>query len=163
MAGLMETLLARVDGEIELYDELLTLSGEKKDVIVNNDVKRLQEINARENLAVGRLQKSGRLREDAMKEISAVLNIGGEATLTALAEFLADKPDGQALDARIVRIKDKLTKLKALNAVNKSLLENALDYVDFSMNLIRNSAGGAVYDGAGNEIGENRTFFDARQ
>ncbi|GHU51503.1 hypothetical protein AGMMS49975_05110 [Clostridia bacterium] len=165
MAGLMDELVVTLETQLELYRELLKVSKEKKDVIVKNDTKTLQRLTSEENTIVGKLHKLDKKRIGTMFEIGTVLNIPDrEYTLSALCGLLqkSNKRDYERLFPLTDDTRSVLEELKNSNTHNKTLIENSLEYIEFSVNLIRTSDK-KFYDTRGEEIGLKSGFFDAKQ
>lgn len=77
---------------------------------------------------------------------------------------------GQEGEKELIAIRENmleiLPKLKSLNDQNQELLTISMDYVDFSINMIRASGGNSptYYDSLGNEINTlDKKMFDAKQ
>lgn len=166
MAGLMEQLIGVLDTQLANYDALLALSESKRDIIINNEAEKLQKITSEENTLVGKVQKLDKSRVSIMREIGVVLNIADKNyTLTHLSELIKGQAEYNTLIDLINGTKERLEKLKMINTQNKTLLENSLEYVDYSVNVLRSSvdAGKRFYDTSGDEIGPGGGFFDAKQ
>lgn len=168
MAGLMEQLTDILKQQAELYDRLIQTSTEKRQIIVENDIEGLQRITAVENVTVGRLQKLDKNRVSIMNEIAIVLNIRDKNyTLTDLAVIIKpNAPEEYELLAGLIdATREKLSELKKSNDQNAVLIKNSLDYIDFSVNMMRSSSSNTYYDSTGEEVGGNAGggFFDARQ
>ena len=166
MAGLVDALVSLLQKEAENCENLLALALEKKDVIVANDTEALQKITALENRIVGRNARLEKERQALVSDIAAVLNADVETlTLGALLQRIEGTPEHAALAAVRDRLRAAAGDLIAANNQNRLLVENALDYIDFSMNMLS----GAASDEAsylpfkGDAITANHMFFDARQ
>lgn len=164
MASLIEELLATLEEQKENYADLLVLSEEKINVIAKNDIEMLTKITKAESVIVGSNQKLDKKREECVKNIGIVLNHNpDELTLTKIANLINNLDEKSA----ILKIKDELEKilvsLKSKNEINNQLIESSLDYVDFSVNLMRQAAKGEV---TLSEIGEikqdNKNLYDTK-
>jgi len=142
MAGMMDQLIDILGEQTIRYEELLGLSQEKRDVIIENDVEALQKINHLENIVVSQNQRLEKKRQAVVSDMAIVLGQKEEElTLTRLIELMEGKAEQQPLiDARD-RIKTVLDELKDVNQQNGELVKNALEYIEFSTNLVRSSLG----------------------
>ena len=140
MAGMMEQLVEILAEQTERYKELLGLSLEKRDVIIANDVDNLQKINHLENLIISQNQKLEKKRQSLVADMAIVLNEKEEdLTMTRMIELMEGKEEQQMLiDAR-EGIKVVLDELHEVNQQNGDLVQNALEYIEYSTNLIRSS------------------------
>ncbi|MCL2617439.1 MAG: flagellar protein FlgN [Defluviitaleaceae bacterium] len=164
MAGLINELLTVLNEQAENYENLLALSHEKRQVLVQNDVKSLQKITNVENIIVGNNQRLEKQRVRITRDISTVLGKNeSDMTLSLLAELIARQEEHPALVAVAKRLRAAVDELKEVNDSNKALLAFSLDYVDFTMNLIRGAADGTPgFDEVSAADGRS-TLFDAKQ
>ena len=147
MAGLINELLVVLNDQAENYENLLGLSQEKHEVLVQNDVKSLQKITNVENIIVGNNQKLEKKRVKIIRDISMVLGRKeDEMTLTLLAELIKQQEEYAPLVEVSQRLRSVVDQLKEANESNKTLLALSLDYVEFTMNLIRGASSDGVPD-----------------
>ena len=166
MAGLISNLIDVLNEQTQCYHELLLLSEQKKDGIIKNDLSALQAVNASESTVIGKSQRLEKMRADLAKDIADVLNTKeSDLTLGKLVEMIQGQPEYEALFQAREDIKKVVEELKERNDRNKILLSNSMDYVDFSINVIRSSMDTSLmtYDKRGQEIDNRRNFFDAKQ
>lgn len=164
MAGLINELLDILHEQAQRCEELLGLSQEKRGVIIANDVESLQKITHLENLIVSQNQKLERKRTAVLKDIATVLNKKeNELTLSVLAELMQGQEEQSAIVEVGERLRRTLHELSDVNAHNASLIQNALDYIDYSLNVIRSSASNsAFFTAKGEQITDGTPFFDAK-
>ena len=165
MAGMINQLISLMNEQANRYEELLGLSREKKDAIIANNVDELQKITHLENLIVSQNQKLERKRLSVLKDIASVLNKNeAELTLTALIELMQDHDEQRELTAVGERIRNTLGELAEINAHNGSLIQNALDYIEFSLNIIRSSVtqDPSFYTAKGEQMADTPNIFDAK-
>ncbi len=165
MSGIIYELLDVLKEESKLYDELVDLSKIKKDYVIKNDTDNLKELTSKENLMAGKIQRLERKRLSLIKDISYVLNEKeSNITLASLANIISDKPESQELKNVAEHLKQTLSELKQLNEQNRVLIENALEYIDFSMNVIRSTfdAQPTVFSAKGEQITPGGNLFDAK-
>jgi len=165
MSGLITELVNVLVEEADLYKELVNIAGQKKELIISNRVDELKATTSQENTTAGKIQRLEKKRLSLICDIANVLNEKeANITLTALANIISDQPEAESLNKVAARLKDSLTDLKELNDQNKVLIENALGYIDFSMNVMRSSLDGApvVYSASGEEISSGHTLFDVK-
>ena len=142
MAGMMDQLVEILDEQTKRYEELLGLSLEKRDVIINNDVETLQKINHLENLVISQNQKLEKKRQALVADMALVLGQKeNELTLTLMIELMEGKAEQSSLMEARDRIKSVLDELHEVNQQNGQLVQNALEYIEFSTNLMRSSTG----------------------
>ena len=165
MASLIEDLMATLATQKENYEQLLILSEEKINLITKQDIDTLQKITAAESTIIGRNQRLDQKREECVKNIGVVLNRNPkELTLTEIASILPNKEESDKVIELRDQLYDILQALKIKNDQNQKLLESSLDYIDFSINLIRHGMEGDGYlSQTGEIIQDGKNFFDAKQ
>ncbi|MDR1704550.1 MAG: flagellar protein FlgN [Clostridiales bacterium] len=142
MAGLINELMDVLTDMSGHIAELCVLSREKKEVIIKNDTDALKAITGTENTVVGKYQKTEKRTQALLADIAAVLGReAGGFTLSRLGEMIKPQNDYPAYMEIYRGFEKGLHELKALNDQNGVLLTNALDYIDYSMNVIRSSFG----------------------
>ncbi len=150
----LESLLQE---EYDLIFRLNQLSLMKKDVIVENDPIKLNEITKEEEKLVNGI---GNLEVARTK----LLDSWGVAVDTPISNLIETVPEGKA---ELLHIKEKMAdlieELNENNKLNTSLIRENLDWIDFNMNLMRSVETPSNY---GNEKdpnkGEGNSIFDRK-
>ncbi|MCL1925122.1 MAG: flagellar protein FlgN [Defluviitaleaceae bacterium] len=138
MASLIEDLLYTLGEQKTCLEELLILSKAKRDLIVNNDIENLQSMTAAESAIVAKNQKLDKTREDITADIATVLaEDAKELTITKIAELINDDKDKESLTKARDELDGILKDLKRQNDQNHELINVSLDFIEFSMNVIR--------------------------
>lgn len=167
MAGLINELLTILKEQTKSYDELLVLSREKRRVIIENDVEMLGKITQAENSIIGQTQKAENRRLEVMNDIATVLAQNPEElTLAKLAELIKDQNEHGELLELGKTLKATLDNLKEENDRNTVLIQSSLDYIEFTVNLVRQAAtADDPYTGAARKQapGLDKGFFDKKR
>lgn len=139
MASLMENLIEVFEQESTEYEGLLELSQKKTPLIIGGDLDNLQKITDDEQIVVSRLHNLEKKRVEVTADIANVLNRDVEKlTLTNLIEMMAARPEEQAKLAAVHdRLQSAVRALQRANEQNRELLTNALEMVEFEMNLVQ--------------------------
>lgn len=165
MATLIEDLTSTLEQQCQVYSKLLDIASKKKVAIIENNLENLQSIIEQENLIIGRNFKLEKKRNEIFNDISSVLNIK-DISLSKLLESIKNQDGYDSLLKLKSDIESTLPKLKVLNDQNQQLIQMSMDYIDYSMNLIRatNTGKPTYYDGLGNEIYDSdNKMFDTKQ
>lgn len=171
MASLMENLIDVLNIESSEYEVLLALSQKKTPIIISGELDKLQEITSEEQNVVDRVANLDKKRVEVTKDIADVLNKDvNTLKLTDLIAMLASRPaEQQSLSKAYDRLQAAVLQLKRVNTQNEELLTNALEMVEFEMNLLQatkkapetaNYNRGAI--NIGNTMGVSRGF-DTKQ
>jgi len=98
-------------------------------------VQALEETTIREQKIVKELEKLNSAREQIVVQIARKLGKKpAEVTASCLAEILPEDKAKKLLSVRD-SLRETIEKLKARNDTNQKLLENAIEYINFSLNL----------------------------
>ncbi len=171
MASLIEELIGTLDREEKLYANLIPVQEEKIRAIVANDLDALGRLSSEEQKMmdeVGNLE-AGRMR--VTEDIATVLGkASGDMNLEQIIQALGKQPGEQK---KLQHLHDKLrrtvARLQELNAQNKELLTQALEMVEYNMNVIRStrmSSGSSNYSSDAAQVdmpAYGAGSFDAKQ
>ncbi len=172
MASLMEVLIDVLDKENQEYERLLTLSMRKTPVIVSEDLDELARITDEEQIIVSRINHLDNQRNEAINDIANVLNKDVKnLKIVDLIKMLAARPEEQEkLAAVFDSLQENVRGVKRINEQNRELLQEALELVQFNMNVLQamnkapetaNYNKGAF--STGDMIGASHKTFDAKQ
>ncbi len=141
MASLIDELISSLNAEKAIYEELVPISEEKTRVLIQNDLKKLKQITAQEQLLVDKVGIIGHRREEIIKNIGVVLNKKPEElNLTTLAGLLDKQPqEKEALTAIHDSLRIIMRRLVEVNERNKELIEDSLEMIEFQMNFIQST------------------------
>lgn len=172
MASLMEVLIDVLDKENQEYARLLTLSMRKTPVIVSEDLDELARITDEEQIIVSRINHLDNQRNEAINDIANVLNKDvNNLKIVDLIKMLAARPEEQEKLATVFdSLQENVRGVKRINEQNRELLQEALELVQFNMNVLQamnkapetaNYNRGAF--NTGDMIGASHKSFDAKQ
>ncbi|MCM1122011.1 MAG: flagellar protein FlgN [Eubacterium sp.] len=172
MASLMEVLIDVLDKESQEYEKLLTLSMQKTPVIVSENLEQLAKITDEEQIIVSRINHLDHQRNEAINDIANVLNKDvSKLTVADLIKMLAARPEEQEKLAIVFdTLKERVRGVKRVNEQNRELLREALELVQFNMNVLQSmnkAPETANYNkgaySTGDMIGASHKAFDAKQ
>lgn len=170
MAGIIYELAEVLEQEKECYEGIGTLAAYTETAIVNKNIEFLQEVVKTEEEFIGRLSILEKKRDSLMKDIAIVTGMNPQnITVAAIIEKIGkDTEIGQKLTVLRGEIRNQLDEIKAKSELNKQLLTDSLELVDFTVNAIGSTKG---YSHVGNygRPGEDMTvqrqhsLFDKKQ
>ena len=171
MASLMEELIQTLDAEEKCYSQLIPIEEEKTRAIIANDLETLQDITVREHDLVDETSALENKRERVAIDIATVLGRDPKTiTLEQIASVLKNQPaDQKKLQEVHDRLRITVSRLQELNNQNKQLLKEAIDMVEYNMNVIRStrmSSGSSNYSSDASEVAgmaPQHGMFDAKQ
>ena len=172
MASLMEVLIDVLEQENQEYEKLLSLSMQKTSVIVSEDLVELTRITDEEQIIVSRINHLDHKRDEAVNDIADVLNKDvDKLKIVDLIRMLAARPEEQEKLAIVFdKLKESVRGVKRVNEQNRELIRNALELVQFNMNVLQamnKAPESANYNrgayNTGDMIGTSHMTFDAKQ
>ena len=166
MASLIRELIDTLEQQNNIYTSLLDVGAKKKVSIVDNNISMLQQFVREENVLIGKNQRLEKKRLEIFNDIAVVLGKNKEISLKDVIEMINGQDGEKELTELREKMLDVLPKLKTINDQNQELLKMSIDYVDFSINSMRDISNGApaYYDLAGNEINSSdKKMFDITQ
>jgi len=134
--SIVNELIGVLNGECEIYKEILSLAYKKKEIIIKGRVTELENLVKLEQSLLVKVGKLDRQREDLTRKLTELLGIDeSEATITNICSKL-DKNEADQLLAIKETFQDVLQELRDVNELNSRLVKNSLDYINFSINLL---------------------------
>ncbi len=171
MASLIEDLIGTLDREEKLYANLIPIQEEKIRAIVANDLEALGRLSTKEQEVVDEVTNLENKRMQVTNDIATVLGkVPGTMNLEQIVQVLGKQPDEQKqLQVLHDRLRRTIARLQDLNAQNKELLTQALEMVEYNMNVIRStrmSSGSSNYSSSAAQVDMpdyGAGMFDAKQ
>lgn len=132
-------LLQRI---LALHEQLIAYADEKRTALIAHDVQGVAHVGALEQKAMG---THDALWEDVQQLLLAFKIPVGRNTWDTIVSLL-DQPSqrAQVMDIRL-RILECVSQLQAKQDLNKLLLRKALQYVEYSLELISGTVGEVTY------------------
>lgn len=171
MASLIEELIDTLDREEKFYADLIPVQEEKVRAIVANDLDAIARLSVEEQKLVDQVGNLENKRQRVTDDIATVLgNVRGTMSLEQIISVLKNQPDEQK-KLRVLHdcLRSTIVRLQELNVQNKDLLEQALEMVEYNMNVIRStrmSSGSSNYSNNAAQIDlpeMGAGMFDAKQ
>jgi flagellar biosynthesis/type III secretory pathway chaperone len=153
--NLFTSLNKALQYENRVYAGLLDLAEKKTEYLVKNDTNSLSHITSEEIKLAEQAGQLGRVREQYVSKMREVL---GKQD-ASLGEMIDCLPDDQknALSKSRERLKDTVIRLGVRNGINKRLIDNALEYINFNLELLASpSPETPVYGKSGQEVKSGR-------
>ncbi len=139
MASLIDELIDVLDQEEKEYQDLILLSREKTPVIVKGDLDKLQKITEAEQYVVGKITKLEKKRVEVTKDIAIVLGKDEDSIkVKEIADLLQSQPEVQEKLLEVYeRLKVTMQQITTVNDINKDLIKESLEFIEFNLNLVR--------------------------
>ena len=171
MASIINELVDVLNAETDFYQNLTEIAKEKTPVIIKGNIDELQKLTEREQPIVGELQMLEKKSTQIMDDAAEVLGKEqGSLKLADLVRMFTNQPEEQK---RLAAVYDQLMfTLRDMDVVNKRnqmLLEQALEMVEFDIQLHQNlkrAPENANYGKDAYSVADKRSgsaSFDAKQ
>ncbi len=163
--NLAENLITALRYEYKTYLEILRIAEIKTDILVKNDAEAIVTISEQERKMAEQTLKLNQAREQILKTMSERLNQDYKTLTIAKLKKILKEPYKKQLDEIQAEMSELLTKLSARNEINKKLIENAIKYLDFNIQLIAGpDPSVSTYGKSGLEVSPNnkRSMFDLK-
>lgn len=163
MRNNIDQLKAILKDELEVYKKLLDITLTKKDIITLNKIQDLDNITKVEQNLIMQIGKLEEAREKTTSNISKSSGIA-DLSMTDLIEYLEEKDKKFFIEIR----KELMSTLKHIhegNDLNKVLIEDSLEYVNFNIELLTNTDYGNDYQANAEDKGESeerKNLFDMK-
>ncbi|MDA8441546.1 MAG: flagellar protein FlgN [Peptococcaceae bacterium] len=119
----------------QLHTELvamLVLGKRKQQVLIDGNVDELNNIVNEEETLIAEVGKLERLRTEQFGNLAKGLNLSEHATIKEIADFFPP-PLNTVIQEQGVRLTDLTVQLKRVNADNISLIKQAMDIIQFTL------------------------------
>lgn len=135
----------------KVYTLLIDLSQQMQDAIKVNDIKKIDSLIKVQMALIMKLSSYEKKRVKIAKEISQEINVDpDDLTITEIKSYL-DENQFNSLEKLEYKLEDNISTLSEINNTNKLLINNGLDLIEFSLDLLGASES-IIYD----MDGENR-------
>lgn len=161
--NLAENLITALRYEYKTYLEILKLAEDKTDSLVKNDVEAIVAISEKERKMAEQTLKLNQAREQIIKALAQRLDKDYKTLTIAELRTLLKDPYSTQLNEIQTEMTELLRKLSARNEINKKLIENAIKFLDFNIQLLAGpDPASSTYGKGGLEVSSNnsRSMFD---
>jgi flagellar biosynthesis/type III secretory pathway chaperone len=132
----------------KIYTFLIDLSKQMQEAIKVNNIQKIDSLIKVQMALVMKLSSFEKKRVRVAKEISSEINVDpDDLTITEVKTFLEEK-QYKSLESLEQELDNNITTLAEINNTNKLLINNGLDLIEFSLNLLGASES-VVYDNQG--------------
>ena len=169
MASLINELIEVLDEELEVYKKLNDIADKKTTFLITDDLEELKNITEKEQILVCKITKKEDRRQRIVKDICLVLNKNiEELTITNLINTI-DKENEETKKLLNLKkcLEDEVTSLKEKNEMNKKLINQSLDIINFSVTALQSTnqqpqTANYVQEGQVANLNSSSTVFDAK-
>lgn len=130
---------------LAIYQELLALSKQKCDILVQSNVKELELLMEKEETLFFEVTKLDRTSKEISKELALPYGVTEEEAVLSKVLQLAEQEGVCELKNVRQELREVLLDIKEVNALNQKLVEQGLTIVNYSLNVLAQSSVGPTY------------------
>ncbi|WP_110955271.1 flagellar protein FlgN [Anaerosinus massiliensis] len=159
----MKQLTVILKMQSTLYGQLLQLSKQQTEKLVANDAIEVQKAAKEIEKIMQQLSKLEIQRQESITACRAAYKMSENLTLRQLIEKIPNHTEDKENAVHLViDLEEKTAELKEYINQNKILLEKAMQFIDFNVNLITSTSAGTTYAAKGQEgtAVSKRKMFD---
>jgi flagellar biosynthesis/type III secretory pathway chaperone len=149
---------------VGVYRTILEVSREKKKLLVSASVEELDELTKREDSLILQIGKLETDREQVIAELANIYALARTDLTLSKAKQLASGEVAAKLQALESDLTGITTELVLNNKINTELIQQSLNYVNYSLNLLTQNSTGTNYAAKGIEKSAPRSkaLIDAK-
>lgn len=145
----IKQLISILQGETQVYDQMLELCREETKTLIAGNVARLDEIVKIQTNLIKQVGIYEMQRVECVSRIADELHLEADKiTVSTLTEKL-DEHDASALKLIEKHLSAVLAEFKDLNEMNSQLIRNSIDFIDYTLGLLLDVAEEINYDAEG--------------
>ena len=160
----LNKLLEILDNQAKIYHDLLDISKNKTDIIVEGKVQGLEKLTKVEQTLILKMSDLENQLEKNVKPLVEELEIKEEnVTISILLNYLQGE-NKKRLEELRENIFSVINEFEHVNKLNSKLIQNSLEYINFSINLFSNvnADGSGSYQHDGEVNTRKSSFFDVK-
>ena len=141
--------------EYDYYKDMLEMSKSKKKIIVEGKVADLDKMVKLEQNMIFNIGQLERKREQEVAKLCKTLELNSSnITISELMQVLRPELKKELEDTQN-KLRETLSELKSVNDINGQLIEQSLEYIDYSINLVAGTGmeTGSLYE----DVGRNKS------
>ncbi|RDW16515.1 flagellar protein FlgN [Oceanobacillus arenosus] len=160
----VQTIIQSLESLVHVHEALLVISQEKTEIVKDGSVDKLQALLVKERKQIRLLEQAEIKRQESVTAWAKNSKIPVEnATITTMLETIEDGAEQEALAAITTDLTNLITKLKQQEQLNQALLNQSMQFVQLSLDMLNPSINNLNYGSKSKEAGStNRSLFDSQ-
>ena len=158
-----EALVAVLGKILSIYQAILTLSQEKKKILVAANAQELENVTKQEEILILQVGKLEEIRRKLVGELISAHGMTEEGQSLLQLQKIATPTVAQELENFRKKMGGIMEEIASLNKLNTELINQALGFINYNINILSQTVVGPTYapKGQANEQ-TKRTVFDAK-
>jgi len=149
--------------ESRMYEEVLILEQKKIEIIKKAKLRELEKITEEEQEFIFKIGTYERIRSSVIANICEELEVRQVSTITDCLILIDSEDDKKFINGLRNQILNTIEEIKEINKINEALMNERLDFIKFSMELLTTdlSDGNNYNQGATGQEKQKTNLFDA--
>lgn len=158
-----ETLAILSEDIRDLYGIIVKLGLQKREALIVANAQELDKITKQEELLITRIGKLQLSRESIIKTLADAHGLNENSTFSEFLSF-GPKDATERLEKANNELGEEVEELVSLNRVNAEMLQKALTFIDYNMNLLSGAMANPTYaqTGQASLASAGRSFLDRK-
>ncbi|MFB4167828.1 flagellar protein FlgN [Virgibacillus sp. JSM 102003] len=159
----VQPIIQAMEKLIGLHESLLEISKQKTAVVKEGSIEKLQPLLLKERKHVQALEQAEVKRQKAVQSWVDEYSPGLEhPTITGILEVMNDKQSKNELEEITITLTETITELKQQEQLNQSLIQQSMQFVELSLNMMKPSIRNMNYGGNKSSDSTERSVFDSK-
>lgn len=164
MSRIVEQLKEALRQEQKLYQALLDLGEQKSRLVINNEVRELEQLTEKEHQFIREMSRFEQIRQSLLQHFAQEKELEeAPQNLSGLLLFLSEN-DQKEINALRDELADLVARIGEKNRLNESLIQQSLDFIRLNIELMTQEGSSSTpYDSkADDNKKQNKRLFDAK-
>lgn len=159
----MNEIIKSLENLVAVHEELLLISEQKTVIIKEGSIEKLQKVIVKERKLTRQVEQAEKERSSLVEAWYVANNLPlEEATVTDMLEKTTDKIETAALEEVTIKLTKAITNLKANEQLNMALINQSMQFVQVSLDLLSPSLKNLNYGDQSEGEEPGRSVFDSK-
>ncbi|RDW15664.1 flagellar protein FlgN [Oceanobacillus chungangensis] len=160
----VQTIIQSLERLVSVHEALLAISQEKTEIVKVGSIDKLQALLVKERKQIRLLEQVEAKRQESAEAWAKSRAIAVEqATITTMLETIEDAAEQEALADITTKLTNLITKLKQQEQLNQALLNQSMQFVQLSLDMLNPSINNLNYGNKSKDKGDtSRSLFDSQ-
>ncbi|MDT8903895.1 flagellar protein FlgN [Anaeroselena agilis] len=151
-----DKLINLLEEMVSLYEAILELSRQKRDILIAVKPQDLEAVTKQEELLILQVGKLEAARGKLVQQLAAAGGVTAQDITLAKMKELAGPEAGVRLDKIAAEFERIMAELAPVNKLNAELIQQALGFINYNINLLTQSSAGPTYAPQGKTPQDNQ-------
>lgn len=145
-----------------IHEELIHVSKQKTNIIKEGSVTKLQQLLRKERHYLKLLENAETKRQNEVEKWFLQQPSLLDKTITTMLPLITDEGDHENLEKMTIALTKSITRLKQQEQLNQELIEQSMQFVQISLDLMSPTIESLNYSNKQNQKQQRRSVFDSK-